>query len=787
MEHRYRIRYRSICDIPDVGFPVNSAYVVVLDKNEHATAEGPMLAALAKFRTLMLETPNEYDHEIISIQSVPTIAFTPDIAKSPNVRLILTMYHSDHGTGDSMMETIKYAIEDGLDLSDAEIQYLLESVGDDDFIGPEDIHEYLADRNHVEIVVEDGAVSNILTTDANMDATIIYVDHDDDDDASMAVNGHLDMLANTKGYHRIVGAITMTPEDLLTKDPEDLRVWYNKDLNTIDMTPSAAIAINRLVIDAANVVSDKPEDVHMLLDIIHTLTDNTKWLPDEGMLVRMDIDTLDMLVQKVGGILIDTADDDQRFIMLANTLTEGHRHGSSARENVKVSIRPGDVVKLGGLEWVVQHIDGNRVYLALRTITDVCAGDNTDSMLKTFTKKMRPLISCNFRAFVPSREQLETEWDWPKAGASNRICQLNGSNERYWTSTADGSGISYVNWYVNDNGVFCTTFFPSHSSGFRPAIEIGIDDLTRLFNQNEHTVTNDNSVKPGDDVVYGEQHWIVQHVENDRAVLALRDIVDLCTSDKIDDMLNEYRTRLAEKVGHPVDMFVPTREMYELKWDWPKASASNRICQMNGSNMAYWTSTATYSSGVWGVGYYGYFDSYGYPSNARGFRPAIEVTVDELTSESNESPFNLGDVVIYGDQRWIIQHIDDDMVYMATTDITDQCTLHRINDKLNDWKVNLEHAVGHDVDVFIPSKAMYEDDWDWPSASAENRICKNLSGCNSAYWTRTTESSGCGWFVSYEGTLRYNIPSCTFGLRPAIGVTMDELIKKGVLDGNEEG
>ena len=208
---------------------------------------------------------------------------------------------------------------------------------------------------------------------------------------------------------------------------------------------------------------------------------------------------------------------------------------------------------------------------------------------------------------------------------------------------------------------------------------------------------------------------------------------------------------------------------------------------MNGSNMAYWTSTATYSSGVWGVGYYGYFDSYGYPSNARGFRPAIEVTVDELTSESNESPFNLGDVVIYGDQRWIIQHIDDDMVYMATTDITDQCTLHRINDKLNDWKVNLEHAVGHDVDVFIPSKAMYEDDWDWPSASAENRICKNLSGCNSAYWTRTTESSGCGWFVSYEGTLRYNIPSCTFGLRPAIGVTMDELIKKGVLDGNEEG
>lgn len=645
MERRYRIRYKNICDIPDVEFPVESAYVVVFwDDDAPATAEGLMLAAIAKFRTLMLETPNDCDHEIISIQSIPTITITPDVSKSPNVRLISTMYHSDYGTGDSMMETIKYAIEDGLDLSDAEIQYLLESVGDDDFVGPEDIREYLADHNHVEIVVEDGAVSDVLTTDMNMDTTIIYVDHDDDDDARLAVDSHVNLLTIVKGYHRVVGAITMTPKDLLTKDSEIPQVKYNKDLNTIDMTPSAAIAINRLVIDAANVVSGKPEDVHMLLDIIHTLTSNTKWLPDEpsDMQVRMDVDTVDALVQKVGGILIDTADDNQRFItMLANTLADAYRHKSSACENTEVSIKPGDVVKLGGLEWVVQHIDGDRVYLALRTITDVCAGDYIDSMLKIFTKKMRPLINCNFRAFVPSREQLETEWDWPKADASNRICQFNGSDKSYWTSTVNSPGINSVSWYVNINGDLYNTFFPSYTIGFRPAIEIGIDDLT---------------------------------------------------------------------------------------------SESNPI-----------------------------------------------------GDSTDGSPFNLGDVVIYGDQRWTIQHIADDDVYMATTDIIDQCTLHRINDKLNDWKINLERAVGHDVDVFIPSKDMYESDWNWPSASAKNRICKNLSGCNSAYWTRTTESSGCGWFVDYDGTLRYNIPSCMFYFRPAIGVTMDELIKKGVLDGNKEG
>ena len=775
---RYRIKYKNVCK--GIKCPVKSAYVTIYVNND-TTAEESIQNALVKFRALMLKTPNDYEYEIISIQSVPMIETGPNVAESPNVRLILSIYHSENNR-DSMVETIEHAITNGLDLSDAEIQYLLESVVAGDLVGPEDIREDLIDNNHIEIVVKDGIVKDIVATDPTIDATVIYVDHDDDDDAMLAVLSHIDQLIIVKDYCRIK-ASTLTPENLLTKESKIPRIDYNKDLDMIVMTPSAANDILRIIIDAANDVSGKPEGVRMLLDTIHTLTDGVKWLPDEsaGMQVHMDVDTLDTLIQKIGEILINIADDDRRFItMLANALADAHKHKSDTREHAKSSIKLGDIVKLGSCEWVVQHVDGDRVYLALRSSPTLCTANAIDSMLKSFTERMRLPIGCNFHAFVPSKEQLETEWAWPSASASNRIYWVNDSNVVYWTSSAASS--SSV-WYVNRNGEFCVTDNPTVMCGFRPAIEIGIDDLTRIL-----------SIKPGDDVLYGDQHWVVQHVENGKVTMALKRVYDFCISSKIDSMLDDYRMKIGERVGHPVNVFVPTKEQLDSRWDWPKAGVENRHAEyLEGIDVAYWTSSNTRDGYKWYTSSSGKF-YYGYPTQAFGFRPAIEVTMDELIKSQTDDqsngqsfPFSLGDVVIYGNQRWTIQHIANGEVYMATTDVVDMCALHHINDMLNDWKADLEHMVGHEVNVFIPDRRAYEVDWDWPGADHKNRVCKNRYGCNSTYWTNSTTPAGLGWFVNFDGKLDINHPSATLGFRPAIKVTADELIKKGTLDGSKEG
>ena len=50
------------------------------------------------------------------------------------------------------------------------------------------IREDLIGCNRIEIIVEDGIVKDIVATDPMIDATVIYVDHDDDDDAMLVVN-----------------------------------------------------------------------------------------------------------------------------------------------------------------------------------------------------------------------------------------------------------------------------------------------------------------------------------------------------------------------------------------------------------------------------------------------------------------------------------------------------------------------------------------------------------------------------------------------------------------------
>jgi len=138
------------------------------------------------------------------------------------------------------------------------------------------------------------------------------------------------------------------------------------------------------------------------------------------------------------------------------------------------------------ITWQVQHLDGNYVYLALYPMTETTtfgssttySGSTIATKCTTYLNSTIPNVadylesvtvnSVTAKVFIPSYDQLNSEWDWPKAGASNRICQLNGFNKAYWTSTAINS--SYV-WYVSDSGGL-GSYTPSFTIGFRPAVKV---------------------------------------------------------------------------------------------------------------------------------------------------------------------------------------------------------------------------------------------------------------------------------------------------------------------------
>lgn len=139
------------------------------------------------------------------------------------------------------------------------------------------------------------------------------------------------------------------------------------------------------------------------------------------------------------------------------------------------------------ITWQVQHLDGDYVYLALYPMTETSAfgsstsysGSTIASKCTTYLNNIIPNVAdylesvtvngVTAKVFIPSYDQLNTEWDWPKAGASNRICQRSGSNRVYWTSTAFNSDFVY---YVLSNGNFNNDYQLDLTYGFRPAVKV---------------------------------------------------------------------------------------------------------------------------------------------------------------------------------------------------------------------------------------------------------------------------------------------------------------------------
>ena len=138
------------------------------------------------------------------------------------------------------------------------------------------------------------------------------------------------------------------------------------------------------------------------------------------------------------------------------------------------------------ITWQVQHLDGDYAYLALYPMTETTtfgssttySGSAIATKCTTFLNNTIPNVAdyleevtvngVTAKVFIPSKAMYETDWDWPKAAAANRVCQLNGSNKPYWTSTAYDS--SYV-WYVNNYGLFVNVY-PTQTHGFRPAVKV---------------------------------------------------------------------------------------------------------------------------------------------------------------------------------------------------------------------------------------------------------------------------------------------------------------------------
>lgn len=140
------------------------------------------------------------------------------------------------------------------------------------------------------------------------------------------------------------------------------------------------------------------------------------------------------------------------------------------------------------ITWQVQHLDGNYVYLALYPMTENSifgssesySGSTIASKCTNYLNNTIPNVAdcleevtvngVTTKVFIPSYNQLTSEWYWPKAGSSNRICQLNGSNSAYWTSTGTGSGYNYV-WRVSASGDIGGVE-SSYAAGFRPAVKV---------------------------------------------------------------------------------------------------------------------------------------------------------------------------------------------------------------------------------------------------------------------------------------------------------------------------
>lgn len=147
-------------------------------------------------------------------------------------------------------------------------------------------------------------------------------------------------------------------------------------------------------------------------------------------------------------------------------------------------LKLGEPVVFAGLQWVVQHLKGDYVYLALDRILGTAQFGETNSYgdskirkscqglerhMKPFMKYCAPGNQYHDRVFIPTMEQYESTWDWPSSDRTHRIIKAEDDHDTvYWTSSPFDSGSV---WFVCIPGDFYGSY-PANSYGFRPAIKV---------------------------------------------------------------------------------------------------------------------------------------------------------------------------------------------------------------------------------------------------------------------------------------------------------------------------
>jgi len=322
---------------------------------------------------------------------------------------------------------------------------------------------------------------------------------------------------------------------------------------------------------------------------------------------------------------------------------------------------------------------------------------------------------------------------------------------------------------------------------------------------------------------YPDIRWVIQHIDGEDVYLATETAVRECTFgiDTIAGVkysestlcahcmmyLNETIPNLANYLesvtvnGVTAKVFVPSKEQLNSEWNWPKAAATNRICQYDGVNIEWWTSSPYDPSYVWRVGSVGRFGYYP-PSFSFGFRPAIRMKYETMlklmqprTSETFEpTPGQTIALEEYPDIAWEVQHVEGDCVYLLLTTNVKNCEFgtdtNYANSVLLDLCTEFLHASipniskyledvlidGINTKVFVPSKKQLESEWDWSKIAAGNRISQ-YDHMSHAWWTSSQFDSGSVWFVSTFGNFSLNSPSHTYGFRPAIKLNLRKYLK----------
>ena len=152
------------------------------------------------------------------------------------------------------------------------------------------------------------------------------------------------------------------------------------------------------------------------------------------------------------------------------------------------TVAVGNIVTFDNKSWRVVHNVGSQWYLALAEMTETTIfGSNTTYKGSTIASKCVTWQSSNLSAtaleycndvtvnnvtnkvFIPSYEQVNGGFSYYNSN-TNRICNLNGSTNYWWTSSPYGSSDVYR---VNGTGAI-GSYSPGVSNGFRPHVCIAL-------------------------------------------------------------------------------------------------------------------------------------------------------------------------------------------------------------------------------------------------------------------------------------------------------------------------